>query len=67
MAAMKDKGMATAEYATGMVGAVIIAMLLYRLGTDGTFYDLLRPIFEKARDALGILDLGSRWRRPWFM
>lgn len=67
MAATKDSGMATAEYATGMVGAVIIAMLLYRLGTDGTFYDLLRPIFEKVRDSLGIFDLGRGWRRPWFM
>ncbi|HZW45448.1 MAG: DUF4244 domain-containing protein [Propionibacteriales bacterium] len=67
MAAIKDEGMVTAEYATGMVGAVIIAMLLYRFGTDGTFYDLLKGVLEKVRDTLGIFDLGRGWRRPWLM
>ncbi len=41
--------MATAEYATGTLGAVLIAAFLFKLGLDDSwFFDELRGIIERA-------------------
>jgi hypothetical protein len=41
--------MATAEYTVGTLGAVLIAAVLFKLGTeDGWFVDELKGIIERA-------------------
>jgi uncharacterized protein DUF4244 len=45
----RERGMATAEYTVGTLGAVVIAAVLFRLGVDhGWFADELRDILERA-------------------
>jgi hypothetical protein len=46
-----DRGMATAEYTVGTLGAVMIATVLYRLGlldNDNPWMDSFREILERA-------------------
>jgi len=45
----RDRGMATAEYTVGTLGAVLIAAVLFKLGIDdGWFFDELKGIIERA-------------------
>jgi len=45
----RDRGMATAEYTVGTLGAVLIAAFLFKLGIDdGWFFDELKGIIERA-------------------
>jgi len=45
----RDRGMATAEYTVGTLGAVLIAAVLFKLGVDdGWFFDELKGIIERA-------------------
>ena len=49
MAVHHERGMATAEYTVGTLGAVMIAAVLVKLGLDhGWFFDQLRDIIERA-------------------
>jgi hypothetical protein len=46
-----DRGMATAEYTVGTVGAVMIASVLYRLGlldNDNPWMDAFRDLLQRA-------------------
>ena len=46
-----DRGMATAEYTVGTLGAVMIAAVLYRFGlldNDNPLMDSFRDILERA-------------------
>ncbi|MGA9102984.1 DUF4244 domain-containing protein [Aeromicrobium sp.] len=44
-----DRGMATAEYTVGTLGAVMIAAFLFKLGLDDNwFFDELKGIIERA-------------------
>ena len=45
-----DRGMATAEYTVGTLGAVMIATVLYKFGIDddGPWMDSFREILERA-------------------
>jgi hypothetical protein len=48
-----ERGMATAEYTVGTLGAVLIGAVLYRLGlldNDNPWMDSLREILERALD-----------------
>jgi uncharacterized protein DUF4244 len=45
----RERGMATAEYTVGTLGAVLIATVLFRLGIDhGWFVEELKDILERA-------------------
>jgi uncharacterized protein DUF4244 len=45
----RERGMATAEYTVGTLGAVLIVTVLFRLGIDhGWFVDELKDIIERA-------------------
>lgn len=49
MAVHHERGMATAEYTVGTLGAVMIAAFLVKLGLDhGWIFDQLRDIIERA-------------------
>ncbi len=67
MAGWKERGMATAEYATGIVGAMVMATILYRVTDDGWFFDQMVDIFDKVRTLLPSLSPKPDWRWPWFM
>ncbi|NRQ49365.1 DUF4244 domain-containing protein [Aeromicrobium stalagmiti] len=46
-----DRGMATAEYTIGTLGAVMMATILYKLGllgVDGPWFDHLMDLVQKA-------------------
>lgn len=46
-----DRGMATAEYTIGTLGAVMMATILYKLGllgVDGPWFDHLMDLVKKA-------------------
>lgn len=47
-----DQGMATAEYSVGTVGAVLIAVVLYKLGLLGVEGPWLGPVWETVKQAL---------------
>ncbi|MET7679057.1 DUF4244 domain-containing protein [Streptomyces sp. NPDC005423] len=49
--ARKDAGMATAEYAMGLVAAVAFAVVLYKVVTSGTVSEELQNIVKRALDA----------------
>ncbi|MET0930473.1 MAG: DUF4244 domain-containing protein, partial [Aeromicrobium sp.] len=56
MTSRTEHGMSTAEYAVGMLGACTIAAVLYRLGTDGTWWDVIADLIREAfswRNILG--------------
>jgi hypothetical protein len=61
-----DRGMATAEYTVGTLGAVMIATVLYRLGlldNDNPWMDSFREILERALGWDAIHDLIHRMPR----
>jgi len=46
---LHERGMATAEYTVGTLGAVVIAAFLFKLGLDDTwFFEELKGIIERA-------------------
>ncbi|MET1037715.1 MAG: DUF4244 domain-containing protein [Aeromicrobium sp.] len=55
-----DHGMTTSEYAVGTVGACTIALVLYRLGTDGTWLD---HVMDLIREALAWRNIFDRFPR----
>lgn len=61
-----DRGMATAEYTVGTLGAVTIALLLMRLGDpDGWFFRHLAEIFTRALDPSLLLRLVQHAHLPF--
>lgn len=63
-----ERGATTAEYAVGTLGAVAIAGVLVRLGTDGWFADELREIITSALRPGVLIDLvrgGVTWAPLW--
>jgi hypothetical protein len=46
-----DAGMATAEYAMGLVAAVAFAVVLYKVVTSGVVSEELQSIVKRALDA----------------
>ncbi len=47
----KERGMVTAEYTVGTLGAVMIAVILYRfglLGQDSPWFDNFRQILQRS-------------------
>ncbi|MFI6409725.1 DUF4244 domain-containing protein [Streptomyces sp. NPDC050548] len=50
-AARGDAGMATAEYAMGLVAAVAFAVVLYKVVTSGAVSTELQDIVKRALDA----------------
>ncbi|MFJ3898281.1 DUF4244 domain-containing protein [Streptomyces sp. NPDC090083] len=50
-AARRDAGMATAEYAMGLVAAVAFAVVLYKVVTSGAVSAELQSIVKRALDA----------------
>jgi hypothetical protein len=51
-----ERGMSTAEHAVGTLGACSLAVVLYRLGTDGYWLDRLADIVRAALAWRNILD-----------
>ncbi|MET0767860.1 MAG: DUF4244 domain-containing protein [Aeromicrobium sp.] len=54
-----DRGMVTAEYSVGTLGAVMMAAVLYNLGLlglDGPWFEHLRDIIERALSWRSLLD-----------
>ncbi|SED86916.1 Protein of unknown function [Streptomyces sp. 3213] len=49
--ARRDAGMATAEYAMGLVAAVAFAVVLYKVVTSGAVSTELQDIVKRALDA----------------
>ena len=61
----RERGMATAEYTVGTLGAVLIAAFLFKLGLDDSwFFEELKKIIERALDPGRLLDLLKDG--PWF-
>ena len=61
-----DRGMTTAEYTVGTLGAVMIASLLVRLGDpDGWFFRHLADIFTRALDPTTLLELVRHAHLPF--
>jgi hypothetical protein len=61
-----DRGMATAEFAVGTLGAVMIASLLMRLGDpDGWFFRHLADLFTRALDPSAFLKLVRHAHLPF--
>jgi len=59
MSTIKDRGMVTAEYTVGTIGAVFIALILYRLGMlehGSPWFKTFKAFVERA------LDLGRLFR-----
>ena len=49
MTSSRERGMATAEYTVGTLGAVFLAALLFKFAlTDTWLFDQLRDIIERA-------------------
>lgn len=63
-AARRERGMTTAEYAVGTLGAATCAAVLVHLGADGWFFDQLREIFVRALDPTTLVE-HLRRGRPW--
>lgn len=63
-----ERGMATAEYCVGTIGAALIALWLSRIAmgdpAKSWFGQLARSIISRAFD---VGDLIDRWKVPWFM
>jgi hypothetical protein len=58
MAHARERGMATAEYTVGTLGAVFIAAFLFKLGLDDTwFFEELKGIIERALEPGRLLEL----------
>ncbi|AWB91004.1 DUF4244 domain-containing protein [Aeromicrobium chenweiae] len=52
MAHRDDRGMATAEYTIGTLGAVLMATVLYKMGVLGVDGPWLDGLFDKIEQAL---------------
>ncbi|MCR4513656.1 DUF4244 domain-containing protein [Aeromicrobium sp. 50.2.37] len=59
-----ERGMTTAEYAVGTLGAATCAAVLVHLGADGWFFEQLREIFVRALDPTTLVE-HLRRGRPW--
>lgn len=56
----RQRGSTTAEYAVGVVAAVLVAALLLHLVLDGFFAELLQRLFERALDVVrSLLSAGA--------
>ena len=51
-----ERGMSTAEYTVGTLGACIVALVLHELGTDGFWLDRLEEIVRGALAWRNILE-----------
>ena len=61
----RERGMATAEYTVGTLGAVLIAAFLFKLGLDDSwFFEQLKDIIQRALDPSRLFDLIKDG--PWF-
>ena len=61
----RERGMATAEYTVGTLGAVLIVAFLFKLGLDDSwFFEELKDIIERALDPGRLFDLIKSG--PWF-
>jgi len=61
----RERGMATAEYTVGTLGAVLFAAFLFKLGLDDSwFFEELKDIIERALDPGPLFDLIKSG--PWF-
>ena len=61
----RERGMATAEYTVGTLGAVLIAAFLFKLGLDDTwFFEELKGIIERALRPGRLFELLRDG--PWF-
>ena len=61
----RERGMATAEYTVGTLGAVLIAAFLFKLGLDDSwFFEELKSIIERALRPGRLFDLLEDG--PWF-
>jgi hypothetical protein len=61
----RERGMATAEYTIGALGAVFIAAFLFKLGLDdGWFFEELKGIIERALEPSRLIE--QLRRTPWF-
>ena len=61
----RERGMATAEYTVGTLGAVMIAAFLFKLGLDdGWFFEELKGIIERALEPSRLIE--QLRRTPWF-
>lgn len=60
-----ERGMATAEYTVGTLGAVLIAAVLFKLGlADSWLFEELKHIIQRALDPGRLFDLIKDV--PWF-
>lgn len=48
----KERGMATAEYAVGTVGACTVGGVLYQLATSDWFNGMMQDVFSKITSIL---------------
>ena len=61
----RERGMATAEYTIGTLGAVFIAAFLFKLGLDDSwFFEELKGIIERALRPGRLFELLREG--PWF-
>ena len=61
----RERGMATAEYTVGTLGAVLIAAFVFKLGLDDSwFFEQLKDIIQRALDPGRLFDLIKDG--PWF-
>lgn len=61
----RERGMATAEYTVGTLGAVLIAAFLFKLGLDDSwFFEELKSIIERALKPGRLFELLKEG--PWF-
>jgi hypothetical protein len=56
MSSHLERGTTTSEYAVGTVGACTIAVVLFRLGADGTWLDHVMELVRRALAWRNILD-----------
>ena len=60
-----ERGMATAEYTVGTLGAVLIAAFLFKLGLDDSwFFEELKAIIKRALEPGRLFELLKYG--PWF-
>jgi len=61
----RERGMATAEYTVGTLGAVVIAAFLFKLGLDDSwFFEELKGVIERALDPGRLIE--QLRHTPWF-
>ncbi len=61
----RERGMATAEYTIGTLGAVFIAAFLFKLGLDDSwFFEELKGVIERALEPNRLIE--QLRHTPWF-